>query len=226
MNKIRFKFKRTKELRLLSHLDQQRLFQRALRRGNLNVAYSQGFNPHPKIAFGLAMSVGLISDCEYGDVVLTDEISSELFKEKMNRVLPKGLSIIEAFQCEEGTSSLSASLLKSQYLIRVKLKRESTNQVLTRAINDYLDKPTILMDKRTKKGKMIQRDIRCFIEDIRLNDNKSENGIIEIEIDLKYIDQQCIKPELLLENFNESINDLLIIDPTIEIYRKNLILKK
>ncbi|WP_115028438.1 TIGR03936 family radical SAM-associated protein [Acetobacterium bakii] len=72
MIKMQYQFKRTNELRFLSHLDQQRLFQRAFRRSDMQVDYSLGFNPHPKMAFALAMSVGLTSDCEYGDVMLTE----------------------------------------------------------------------------------------------------------------------------------------------------------
>lgn len=74
MSTIRFKFTRGEELRFISHLDQQRLFQRAFRRAGLDIAHSNGFNPHPKLSFALAMSVGLMSDSEYGDVVLTRDI--------------------------------------------------------------------------------------------------------------------------------------------------------
>ena len=67
----------TKEapVRFVSHLDLQRLFQRAFRRAKLPLAYSQGFNPHPLVAFATALSVGFTSEGEYLDLTLTEDVS-------------------------------------------------------------------------------------------------------------------------------------------------------
>ena len=67
----------TKEapVRFVSHLDVQRLFQRAFRRAKLPLAYSQGFNPHPLVSFATALSVGMTSRGEYLDVTLAEELS-------------------------------------------------------------------------------------------------------------------------------------------------------
>ena len=58
------------EVRFVSHLDMQRLFQRAFRRAGLPLSYSKGFNPHPLLSFATALSVGYTSECEYFDVFL------------------------------------------------------------------------------------------------------------------------------------------------------------
>jgi radical SAM-linked protein len=68
----RIKFKREPDIRYISHLDMQRMVQRVLRRGGIPMKYSEGFNPHPKLAFAMAMGVGLTSDCEYVDVELAE----------------------------------------------------------------------------------------------------------------------------------------------------------
>ncbi|MGE5559777.1 MAG: TIGR03936 family radical SAM-associated protein [Chloroflexota bacterium] len=96
MVKLRAQFSKGPEARFISHLDLMRSFERALRRTGLPVAYSEGFNPHPKIAFASAMPLGATSDAEYVDVVMTDEVSPERFRDALNRQLPLGLRIVEA----------------------------------------------------------------------------------------------------------------------------------
>lgn len=58
-------FYKHEQVMFVSHLDMQRLFQRAFRRADLPLAYSNGFNPHPLLSFATALSVGYTSDCEY-----------------------------------------------------------------------------------------------------------------------------------------------------------------
>jgi len=226
MIKIQYQFNRSRELRLLSHLDQQRLFQRAFRRGNMPVEYSLGFNPHPKMSFALAMSVGLTSDCEYGDVILSEEISCDEFIEKMNGVLPKGLLILSAKICEEGKTSLSASITKSHYELVVKLAKPLSLEDLSNALNTYLAYPNILIQKRNKKGKLVEKDIRPFIDFLSIISEKTTDKLATIDMSLCYIKQQCVKPELILASINAEVEDLFIIDPTIQIHRKQLVLEE
>lgn len=225
MAKITYQFIRTKELRLLSHLDQQRLFQRAFRRGKIQVEYSQGFNPHPRMSFALAMSVGLTSDCEYGDVILSEDICCDEFVRRMNEVLPKGLEIINARICEDEKLSLSASLKKSNYELGVKLTHPMDIEALNHNLETYLAYSDIYIQKRNKKGKMVEKDIRPYIESISINPEATKKEFATIDMSLYYIKQQCVKPELILASINEKIDDLFILDPTIEIHRKNLILE-
>ncbi|HAZ05363.1 MAG TPA: hypothetical protein DCY58_02350, partial [Acetobacterium sp.] len=155
MVKIHYQFKRSTPLRFLSHLDQQRLFQRAFRRANIPVAYSQGFNPHPRMSFALAMSVGLTSDAEYGEVIVSTDIDVDTFIHRMNQALPKGLEIIAAKICGEGVESLSASLYQSDYRIRIKVMPETDLNDLAASVRMYLELPQILIQKRNKKGKYV-----------------------------------------------------------------------
>lgn len=224
MVKIHYQFKRSTPLRLLSHLDQQRLFQRAFRRANIPIAYSQGFNPHPKMSFALAMSVGLTSDGEYGEVIVADDMDSETFISRMNQVLPNGLEIINARICSDGVGSLSAALCKSIYQIKIKVLPETDFEKLAESIQAYLELPQIFIQKRNKKGKFVKKDIRPFIEAISVSpDEVSEKA--QINMTLVYIDQQCVKPELILTSINNQNSAVFIIDPTIEIHREKLLIK-
>jgi radical SAM-linked protein len=97
MQKIRVKYRKGEEVKFISHRDLMRAFQRALRRTGLPVAYSQGFNPHMKISWGNALKVGAVSDGEAAEVQFEGWIKPNELKELLNRQLPKGLEILEAF---------------------------------------------------------------------------------------------------------------------------------
>lgn len=92
---MRARFSKGDNLRYISHLDLQRMFGRALRRSKIPVAYSQGFNPHPRLSFGSALGVGMTSESEFIDVELASPMSVDDFKDRMNEILPQGLSIEE-----------------------------------------------------------------------------------------------------------------------------------
>lgn len=223
MVKIQYQFKRSTPLRFLSHLDQQRLFQRAFRRAEIPVEYSQGFNPHPRMSFALAMSVGLTSDGEYGEVIVSENIAVGTFISRMNQVLPHGLEIVSAKICGEGVGSLSAALSKSVYRIRIKVIPGTDLAALAEAIETYLALPQILIQKRNKKGKYVEKDIRPFIESIAVFADP-EIDKVNVTMTLIYIEQQCVKPEQILESINNHYSAVFLIDPTIEIHREKLLI--
>lgn len=223
MSTIQFKFTRGEELRFISHLDQQRLFQRAFRRAGLNIAHSNGFNPHPKLSFALAMSVGLMSDSEYGDVVLTRDIDLMEFTKRLNAALPEGLKVVEARRIPQGKTSLSASLTDSRYRIDVALEDGMDEASLSDILNTYKSLDEVILEKRNKKGKLVPKNIRPFIQDIRVL--SIQEGNAELELRLKYLEQQSVKPELVLQTVNQSVKPCFVIDPTIVMTREALNLK-
>ncbi len=223
MNKIRYQFRRTEECRFLSHLDQQRLFQRALRRAGMNPVYSQGFNPHPKMSFALALSVGMTSDCEYGEVTLKDDISCDDFIFRLNKNLPKGLTIIKAYKSQKNTTSLTASLIQSEYIVDVPLMKIVGEKELKELFEQYLLKDSAIIKKRNKKGKFNDKEIRPYIQKIELISLSSDNNTAKIGMKLCFINQMSVKPETVLTSVNNEITPIFDINPGILIHRKNLI---
>ena len=96
MQRIRVKYTKGKEVRFISHRDLMRVFQRAIRRADIPIAYSQGFNPHIKISWGQALKVGKASDGEYAELHLEKHINPNELRERLNQQLPKGIEILEA----------------------------------------------------------------------------------------------------------------------------------
>ena len=71
MQRIRIKFNRGEEIKFISHLDITRLWERALRRAGVPLAYSQGFSPHPQLSFAVPLAVGMTSEAELLDIFFT-----------------------------------------------------------------------------------------------------------------------------------------------------------
>ena len=83
-------------MKYISHLDLMRLFMRAMRRADLPLKMTEGFNPHPKFSIKRALKLGLESENEEASVVLKEPISPEDFKERLQRQLPEGIEIKDA----------------------------------------------------------------------------------------------------------------------------------
>jgi radical SAM-linked protein len=97
---FRIKFEKTGMIKYISHLDLNRLFSRSLVRAKIEVAHSEGYNPHPKIAFPSALSLGVESLCEFADVKITGEETAGQILEKTKGAFPSGINILEIYPPE------------------------------------------------------------------------------------------------------------------------------
>ena len=80
-------------MRYISHLDLMRLLTRALRRAELPVKMTQGFNPHPKLSMKRALKLGVESENEEASVVLDQELRAQDFINRLTKELPEGIEI-------------------------------------------------------------------------------------------------------------------------------------
>ncbi len=87
---LRLRFSRAEPAIWLAHLDLMRTFERAIRRADLPVAYSKGFNPRPQLAFALPIGVGLATNDDYVDVSLTRPIEPSRADVKPESVASSG----------------------------------------------------------------------------------------------------------------------------------------
>lgn len=138
------KFEKNEDARYVSHLDVQRLFQRAMHRANLPMAYSQGFNPHPIVSFATALAVGYTSISEWVDVKLAKDITETEFIEKMNSALPAGFCVLKAKIVENNAKSLTAIMKAAEYDVTASCDIED-------AMHELLS-DDIVVTKKTKSG--------------------------------------------------------------------------
>jgi radical SAM-linked protein len=158
--RIRMRFSRLGRVRFLSHLDLMTLFHRAAVRAGVPVAYSQGFNPHPRIAFGPALSVGMESEAEYLDMDTDPFVDLQQASRDLNAALPDGLSIMELRAIPKNASSLSGGI--SRYIYEVSVPYAHAEGLPGR-LKAFLENDTVIVEKDGK-----QKDIRPGIEAISL----------------------------------------------------------
>ncbi|OEH84242.1 hypothetical protein BHU72_12625 [Desulfuribacillus stibiiarsenatis] len=166
---IRARFSKGDALRYISHLDLQRMFGRALRRANIPVAYSQGFNPHPRLSFGSALGVGTTSESEFIDVDLAEMLDEQDFITKMNKILPPGFSIEEAviYETEEGAKqkTLMSVINTAEYEIYFYPRESKVTIELEQALAalDKLNETQEWIVSRFSKKKDRELDIKPFV---------------------------------------------------------------
>jgi len=121
---IRVKYIKEGPIKYISHLNLVQVFTRTLRRANIPVLISLGFNPRFRISFGPPLALGISSTSEYFDIRLKKEMKIEELAEKLNRELPIGLKIICAKIILSSTDSLVKSIDQSTYIVTMKLNTE------------------------------------------------------------------------------------------------------
>ena len=137
------------EIAFISHLDIQRTLQRAMRRAQIPLAFSQGFNPHPKLSFASAVATGQTSDCEWFEAELSSEMDPDIYMRSINAVMPAGFYVTDAAEAPDGFGSLSALTRAAEYEIRLRVPAEPDR--VAEAFTDLLGGP-IMMEKKTKSG--------------------------------------------------------------------------
>ncbi len=139
------------EIAMISHLDIQRTLQRAFRRAEIPLLYSNGFNPHPQFSFATAAATGMSSECEWFEVQLSEEMSPEEFVRRANEVMPQGMSVSGAFTAPENYGSLSAKLRAAQYRVDLQFETPADHETLAQTLEAMLA-GEIIIQKRTKGG--------------------------------------------------------------------------
>ena len=163
---IRIKYTKTGRLRFLSHLDFMNLFHRTLMRAKVKIAFSHGFNPHPKTAFGPALPVGIESEAEYVDLECDAFFDSSGTALALNNMLPEGVRILESRVIPGKTPSLSGSISRYDYRVDIPESNASSLSVIAER---FLSRNSVIV---TKEGR--SNDIRTGIESVAAVE--TENG--------------------------------------------------
>ena len=172
---IRFKYKKEDEMIFISHLDLQRLLQRAFRRAKINLSYSEGFNPHPKMSYGNALALGVESQGEYVDIEIEDDIEVKEFLERINEQLPDGIKFVKGQEIDPKTPSLSSIIVYGEYIFNIDLEVPLSKEFVKSRVLNFVKSKEIIITKKNKKGKKVEVDIRPMIRNfdlVSLDDNR------------------------------------------------------
>lgn len=172
---IRVKYKKEDEMIFISHLDLQRLLQRAFRRAKINLSYSEGFNPHPKMSYGNALALGVESQGEYVDIEIEDDIEVKEFLERINEQLPDGIKFVKGQEIDPKTPSLSSIIVYGEYIFNIDLEVPLSKEFVKSRVLNFVKSKEIIITKKNKKGKKVEVDIRPMIRNfdlVSLYDNR------------------------------------------------------
>jgi radical SAM-linked protein len=147
VQRLRIRYAKRGRLRFTSHRDFSRAFERALFRARLPMAYSSGFNPHPRISYAGASPTGAASEAEYLEIGLAEELDPEAVRRQLDASLPDGLDLLEVVVSAGG--SLADRLEASLWEITVTGVDADT---LAAGVERLLATPEIPVERMTKKG--------------------------------------------------------------------------
>lgn len=154
--KLRVRFTKLGKVRFTSHRDVARVWERAVRKAHVPVAYSEGFAPRPRVAFGLALATGAESLAEYLDIDLAAPVDAEALPAQLSAALPDGFDVVAAALVPPGTDSLQQVVTSCGWTIDVP---NVDHETAAAAVARLLAAERVVVT-RERKGKPVEDDLR------------------------------------------------------------------
>jgi len=167
MYRLRIKFKRGQEVKFISHLDLIRLWQRALHRARIPLAYSEGFSPHPRISLAAPLPIGVTSEAELMDIYCSRLVSPHFFIGAVSQQLPPSLEILQVYQTALTLPSLQSQVRYAEYKVEVETEKEP--EEIESAITSLLSAKHLPWQHQRDTGPR-SYDLRALIDDLWLID--------------------------------------------------------
>jgi radical SAM-linked protein len=167
VQRLRIRYAKRGRLRFTSHRDFSRAFERALVRVRLPMAYSSGFNPHPRISYAGAAPTGAASEAEYVEIGLAQVVDPAAVRSALLEALPDGLDVLEVVESPGG--SLADRLEASSWLVDLVAPYEEA----AAAVAAFLAADEVPVERMTKKG-LRQFDCRAAV--VSLEAEAAERG--------------------------------------------------
>jgi radical SAM-linked protein len=150
VQKLRIRYAKRGRLRFTSHRDFARAFERAIRRSGLPIAFSAGFNPHPKVSYAGAAPTGVASEAEYLEIGLAQVRDPDAVRTALDEALPPGLDILEVVDAAASeTRTLAEQIEASRWTIALP---EVTRPTAQTALDALLAVGSAPVERPTKDG--------------------------------------------------------------------------
>ena len=160
--RARVRYAKGGKLRFVSAIDLGRLWERALRKADVPIAYSEGFSPHPKVSFPDALPLGYASTGEYAELTFAAPIRLEPAMDALNAAFPDGLAVVDAVEVAEGAPRLAKWLRASTWDLRYP---DDAAPALAAATSDVLAASEVLV-ARARKDEVTELDLRPAIHQL------------------------------------------------------------
>lgn len=215
----RIQYTKGEEVRFIGHLDVMRLFQRAIKRAKLPVAYSKGFNPHQLLSFASPLTLGATSEGEYGDFEMTEKIEPSLVWERLAPELPRGMSIIDAVLLTVGQGAAMAVTAGASY--HITMDDDVAIEEIKNSLTKFLEKKDISVMKKTKSKEEIV-NIRQDIYDMECKETPDGRPMLYLFLAAGSVSN--LKPEPVMRSLYEfiglSFNPYIMHSHKLQLFRK------
>ena len=192
MREVRLRFSKTGRLKYISHLDINRAMSRALKRAQIPLWYTEGFNPHPYMSYSLPLSLGVESLCESVDLRIIGDITNDEIKNRLNNVLPQDIKIVDVYDDFRDNSEV----VYSDYVYKFEFK---DNEAAFEKIKNVLSSDEIIALKKGKQGRkrvMKETNIKSFVDKYSIS---IRNDVIVLNIRLLAGPEKNLNPSLLFD---------------------------
>jgi radical SAM-linked protein len=180
MQRLRIRFSRGEDIKFISHLDIIRLWERAFRRARIPLAYSEGFNPHPRMSLAVPLAVGVTSETELMDIFLTKTVSPHWFTTAVTQQLPTGIKIAGVYQTGLNLPSLQSQVRYAEYRVQLETKQTATGDI-TSAVEALLSLEHLPWHHQRDTGQR-SYDLRALIDDLRVVSASSSGCTLEMRL--------------------------------------------
>ncbi len=167
--KVRIKFSKYGPVKFIGHLDVMRYFQKAIRRAEIDIAYSEGFSPHPVMSFASPLSVGHTSQGEYFDIEANSFTSEEDLLQRLQGAMVEGFTVSAVKLLPEGEGNAMASVAAASYFAAFKKNLELPEK-WQESLQAFYQHSYIPVTKKTKKGEK-EINLKESIYDLEIREN-------------------------------------------------------
>ncbi|WP_044958388.1 TIGR03936 family radical SAM-associated protein [Butyrivibrio sp. WCD2001] len=151
MVKLRLKFSKHGPIRFLGHLDVMRYVQKAIRRAEIDIKYSEGYSPHQILSFAQPLSVGSTTDGDYMDMTVLSCKSPEAVMDSLNNAMNEGIVITAISELPEKSVNAMTSVAAAEYVISFR-DGKAPEFNLESTFRSFMEQNEILATKKTKNG--------------------------------------------------------------------------
>ena len=202
--RARIKFAKTGIMRYVGHLDLMRFFQKAVKRAELPIRYSEGFNPHQIMSFAAPLGVGLTSEGEYMDIDLKEKVDPASALKALNDNMVEGLEITGFKYLPDTAEKCMSAVTAASYVVTYKDSKDDAcyiDNIIDLKERFFDEASSINIVKKTKKGER-ELDLKPLIYRFNLI---IKEGVPEYDLLLSSGSTDNIKPELVVKAFHEFI---------------------
>ncbi len=218
--KIRIKFAKSGNMKFIGHLDTMRYFQKAMRRADIDIAYSTGFSPHQIMSFAAPLGVGITSDGEYLDIEVHSTGSTADAVAALNAAMVEGFRVLDYRELPDNAKTAMSIVSCADYTLtyREGYETELTVEQLQEGVHAFYEVPEkIEVVKQTKKSEKII-DLKQLVYDFKVVEVEGKPAFY-LKVSTGSTDNT--KPELVMEHFYKYLG-LELADFTFQTHRHDV----